>query len=50
MRKLKEDGIVTKSFMNEGVGHDVVNWMSVKTETPAHLKAIEFIKAGFEIK
>jgi len=50
MRKLKEDGIVTKSFMNEGVGHDVVNWMSVKTETPSHLKAIEFIKAGFEIK
>lgn len=50
MRKLKENGIATKSFMNEGVGHDVVNWMSVKTETPAHLKAIELIKAGFELK
>ncbi|WP_445734387.1 alpha/beta hydrolase [Mariniflexile sp.] len=50
MRKLKENGITTKSFINEGVGHDVVNWLSVKTETPAHLKAIEFIKAGFNIE
>ncbi|SRX74481.1 alpha/beta hydrolase [Aequorivita antarctica] len=50
MRKLKENGITTKSFMNEGVGHDVVNWLSVKTETPAHLKAIEFIKAGFNLE
>ena len=50
MRKLKEIGITTKSFINEGVAHDVINWMSVKTETPAHLKAIEFIKEGFNIK
>jgi len=50
MRKLKENGITTKSFINEGVAHDVVNWLSVKTETPAHLKAIEFIKIGFNIK
>lgn len=50
MRKLKENGINTKSFMNQGVGHDVINWLSVKTETPAHLKAIEFIKAGFNIE
>ena len=50
MRKLKENGIVSKSFINEGVGHDVVNWLSVKTETPAHLKAIEFIKVGFNIE
>lgn len=50
MRKLKDNGITTKSFMNEGVGHDVSNWLSVKTETPAHLKAIAFIKAGFSIE
>ncbi len=50
IRKLKENGIPTKSFMNEAVGHDVVNWISVKRETPAHLKAIEFIKAGFNIE
>lgn len=49
MRKLKDNGIVTKSFINEGVAHDVVSWLSVKTETPAHLKAIEFIKTGFNI-
>lgn len=28
-------------------GHDVVNWGSVKSETDAHLKAIEYIKEGF---
>ena len=50
MSKLKENGITTKSFINQGVAHDVVNWMSVKTETPAHLKAIEFIKEGFELE
>ena len=49
IRKLKDNGIVTKSFINEGVGHDVVNWLSVTTATPAHLKAIEFIKTGFNI-
>jgi len=36
--------------MNEGAGHDVGNWLSVQTETPAHLKAIEYIKEGFDIK
>lgn len=50
MRKLKENGITTKSFIYEGVTHDVVNWLSVKTETPAHLKAIEFIKDGFNME
>lgn len=50
MRKLKDVNVVTKSFMNEGVGHDVVNWLSVQTETPAHVKAIEYINEGFKIK
>ena len=50
MRKLKEENVYTKSYMNEGVRHDVGNWLSVKTETPAHVKAIEYIKEGFNIK
>ena len=50
MRKLKDENVYTRSFMNEGIGHDVGNWLSVKTETPAHLKAIEFIKEGFKLK
>lgn len=47
MRKLQDENVPTKSYMNEGVGHDVGNWLSVQTETPAHLKAIEYIKEGF---
>ena len=50
MRKLKDENVYTKSYMNEGVGHDVVNWLSVQTETPAHIKALEYIKEGFRIK
>jgi acetyl esterase len=50
MRKLKDENVYIKSYMNEGVGHDVGNWLSVQTETPAHLKAIEYIKEGFKIK
>ena len=50
MRKLKDENGYTKSYMNEGVGHDVGNWLSVQTETPAHVKAIEYIKEGFKIK
>jgi acetyl esterase len=50
MRKLKDENVYTKSYMNEGVGHDVGNWLSVQTETPAHLKAIEYIKEEFKIK
>jgi acetyl esterase len=49
MKKLEDNAVVSKSFIDESVGHDVVNWMSVKTETPAHLKAIEFIKTGFNM-
>jgi len=50
MRKLKDENVYTKSYMNKGVGHDVGNWLSVQTETPAHVKAIEYIKEGFTIK
>jgi len=50
LRKLTDANVYTQSFMNEGVGHDVVNWLSVKSETPAHLKAVEYIKAGFVLK
>ncbi|WP_083639020.1 alpha/beta hydrolase [Algoriphagus marinus] len=47
MLKLKNEGILTESFMHEGVGHDVMTWGSVSQETSAHLKAVEYIKAGF---
>jgi acetyl esterase len=47
IRKLKDEGVPTESFKNEGVGHDVLTWGSVSKETPAHLKAVEYIKAGF---
>ena len=50
IRKLKDENVYTKSYMHEGVGHDVGNWLSVKTETPAHVKAIELIKEGFKMK
>jgi acetyl esterase len=50
MRKLMDANVNVKSYMNEGVGHDVVNWLSVKSETPAHIKAMEYIKAGFALK
>lgn len=49
MRKLKEQNVETKSFMHKDVGHDVVRWGSVKPETLAHLKALEYIKEGFII-
>ena len=48
--KLKEHDIEVKSYMCENTGHDVINWISVKLETEAHLKAIEFIKAGFKLE
>lgn len=47
IRKLRENGVEVKSFMYKDKGHDVVNWGSVKSETDAHLKAIEYIKEGF---
>lgn len=47
VRKLRENGVEVKSFMYKDKGHDVVNWGSVKSETDAHLKAIEYIKEGF---
>ena len=49
IRKLRENGVSTESFMHKGVGHDVGNWGSVKFETPGHLKAVEYIKAGFDL-
>jgi acetyl esterase len=50
IRKLKDEGVSTESFMYEGVGHDVTTWGSVRKDTPAHLKAVEYIKVGFEKK
>lgn len=50
IRKLRENGVDVKSFMYKDTGHDVVNWGSVKYETDAHLKAVEYIKEGFELK
>ncbi len=48
VQKLKNEQVPTKSFMHKDVGHDVVNWLSVATITPAHLQAITFIKEGFK--
>ncbi len=48
-RILRENGVAVKSFMYKDKGHDVVNWGSVKSETDAHLKAIEYIKEGFRL-
>jgi acetyl esterase len=50
IRKLKEQNVPTKTFMHQGVGHDVGSWLSVQTETPAHIKAIEYLKEGFNTK
>lgn len=50
LRRLKESDVSVKSHMCQDTGHDVVNWGSVKSETEAHLKAIEFIKEGFKIE
>ena len=50
MQKLKNQNVQAKSFMNKGVGHDVGHWLTVDKITPAHLKAIEYIKEGFKIK
>jgi hypothetical protein len=38
---------MTYSFMHIDVGHDVGTWLSVKAPSPAHEKAIEYIKMGF---
>lgn len=50
MRKLVDAGVVTTSYMHAGVAHDVMVWGSVQPESPAHLKAIEFIREGFANK
>ena len=50
MRKLKDQNVPARSFMHRGVGHDVGSWLSVQTETPAHIRAIEYIKEGFNYK
>lgn len=49
MRRLEDAQVEAKYFMNEGVGHDVENWLSVRSETPAHLKAVEYILEGFKV-
>lgn len=50
VKKLKDQNVKTNSFMYKGVDHDVVNWLSVSPETPAHTKAIVYIKEGFKTK
>jgi acetyl esterase len=49
MMKLEEQGVETRSFMNEGVGHDVGTWGSVRGDLTAHEVAIEYISAGFAV-
>jgi acetyl esterase len=48
MRKLRDSGVATSTFMNRGVGHDVIVWGSVEGDLTAHKKAIEFLNAAFE--
>lgn len=50
IRKLQDEGVETESFLHEGVGHDVLTWGSVSQKTPAHLKAVDYIKSGFQKK
>lgn len=47
IRKLAEQGVLTRSFMVDNVAHDVVNWLSVTGDLAAHKKAIEYINLGF---
>jgi acetyl esterase len=47
MRKLGEQGVTIHSHMIEGVGHDVVNWLSVTGDLAAHKQVIAYIKTGF---
>ena len=50
IRKLNDVGVKTESFLHEGVGHDVMTWGSVSKESVAHLKAVDYIKSGFQEK
>lgn len=47
IRKLRDHGIETHTFMNSGVGHDVQVWASVEGNLTAHEKAVEYMKLGF---
>lgn len=47
IRKLQEDGVVAASFMNPGVGHDVVTWLSVADDLTAHEIAARYIRSRF---
>jgi len=52
MRKLTDANVRPKSFNERRCwSMNVVNWLSVAMlKRPAHIKAVEYIKAGFEIK
>ena len=47
VRKLREDGVAVRAYMNEGVGHDVQTWLSVIGERRAHKVAAGYIREGF---
>jgi acetyl esterase len=47
IRKLRDHGIETHTFMNPGVGHDVQTWASVEGNLTAHEVAVEYMKLGF---
>ena len=47
MQKLADQGVETANFLHENVAHDVGPWLEVENETAGHLKAVEFIRMGF---
>lgn len=47
VRKLREDGVAVRAYMNEGVGHDVQTWLSVTGERRAHKVAAGYVREGF---
>jgi len=49
MKRLREQGVYTKSFMVKGVGHDAENWISLKGNPNVHRIAVEFLRSGFEL-
>jgi acetyl esterase len=47
MRKLAEQGVMTRTQLRKGVGHDVVRWLAVEGDLGAQETAVAWIKAGF---
>lgn len=46
LRKLRDHGVETDAFMNEGVGHDVRTWMTVRGDLAAHAAAVGMLRGA----